>query len=393
MLDVCQQWAREADMQFAAVKSFLMHLAGPRPAEGVAVCLGDSPLEWVEEFRYLGVTIKAKSRPTAKVPLEITKLWTAFTRLRHAMDPRLPVPLHAQLLLFVTDILAGPLYPAAVQDIDYSSIDVFVNKRVRQITGCPPHTSATLLRCELGITPSEFAAHRRKLQLWYHLHFEAWFWEELGTLVGTGPYQRLKATVLQYGLPTLDDGPAKSWCFVNEKGKKETYDKESWRKQVYQTVTSAAIQRLDEAAQARKYDGPVGTTGFNKSGSMQIEPRKYVILGGDLAKYGLQYRQALLQGQQADWQSKAIRRIGECKLCGASLGDLLHVVHDCTKAPDTFQKFRADVLQAISSDKEQAVRGLRQLEWKGMDEKKMRRALGMLRKASQLVSYEDAVMP
>ena len=50
--------------------------------------------------------------------------------LCHVMDPRLPVPLHAQLLLFTTDILAGPLYPAAVQDIDYRAIDVFVNKRV-----------------------------------------------------------------------------------------------------------------------------------------------------------------------------------------------------------------------------------------------------------------------
>ncbi len=176
---------------------------------------------------------------TAQQPL----VWAAFNRLRHVMDPHLPVPLHAQLLLFTTDILAGPLYPATVQDIDYRAIDVFVNKRVRQITGCPPHTSATLLRCELGILPSEFAAHRRQLQLWYHLHFEAWFQTELGSLVGTGPYNRLKAIAIKYGLPTLDDGPVTDWTFVNDKGEEQEYCKQSWRKAVYTKVTWAAIDQ------------------------------------------------------------------------------------------------------------------------------------------------------
>jgi hypothetical protein len=379
-------------MQFAAAKSFLMHLAGPPPANNVALHLGGSPLKWVEEFRYLGVAIRAKRNPTAKVPLEVTKLWAAFSPLRRVMDPKLPVPLHAQLLLFTTDVLAGPLYPAAVQDVDYSKIDIFVNKRLRQITGCPAHTSATLLRCELGLVPSEFVAHRRQLQMWYHLHFEAWFRDELGTFVGSRPYDRLKATALKYGMPTLDSGLPETWTFVNEKGVTKAYDKESWRKVVYRVVTSAAVVQLTKAAQDRQYDGPVGLTKLRKSGTVQIEPRKYVTLGGDLAKYGLQYRQAVLQGQQAGWSSRAIRRVGKCAFCEATVGDLPHVVQDCQKLPDVFKVVRDDVLQMISSNREHALNGLRQLEWEGVDEKKMRRALGVIRKACKLVSYEDEVM-
>ena len=39
----------------------------------------------------------------------------------------------------------------------------------------------------------------------------------------------------------------------------------------------------------------------------------------------------------------------------------------------------------------EAFHGLKMLDWKGVDEKSMRRVLGMIRKAGQLVSYEEVV--
>jgi hypothetical protein len=241
MIEVCRQWAEEAGMQFAATKSFLMHLAGPKLPDTVAVSLAGHELRWVGEFRYLGVVVKTTKCTTAKVPLEVTKMWAAFNNLRRVMDPRLPLPLHAQLSLFVTDIAAGPMYPAAVQDIDCQAIDVFVNKRLRAVTGCPPHTSATLLRCELGVVPSEYLAHRRQLQLWHHLHFETWFADDLRELVGSRPYLRMKAVAVRYGMPTLEDGPQQTWALLSEKGEKVMVDKDSWRRRVYETVTSSCF--------------------------------------------------------------------------------------------------------------------------------------------------------
>ena len=378
-------------MKFAPLKSFLMHLAGPAPAASIAIRLGGSELKWVEEFRYLGDD-QGEEGPHCESPHRSHKAVGRF----HAPTPcdgsSATCALHAQLLLFTTDILAGPLYPAAVQDIDYRAIDVFVNKRVREITGCPRHTSATLLRCELGILPSEFAAHRRQLQLWYHIHFEAWFGGDLGLLVGTGPYTRLKKIAIMYGLPTLDDGPVSTWTFVDGKGMKEQYDKVSWRKQVYEGVISAAIDDLAEAARIRQYDVPEGTTGFSKSaGTMQILPRRYVTLGGNLAKYGLQYQQALLQGQCPSWKIKAGKTIGKCKYCEAPSGDLIHVLQACSRVPEKFRLLRIDTLKVISHDVMEAFHGLKMLDWKGVDEKSMRRVLGMIRKACQLVSDEEVV--
>lgn len=393
MLDVCQQWAKEAGTRFAPTKSFLMHFAGPPPPPGTAIFLGEEEVKWVTEFRYLGVTIKAKQASTAKVPLEMTKLWAAFNGLRHVMDPRLPVPLHAQLLLFVTDILAGPLYPAAVQDIDYRVIDIFVNKRLRQITGCPQHTSATLLRCELGVIPSQYLAHRRQLQFWFHIHRTAWFGEELGRLAGTGPYERLKRVAIKYGLPTLDDGPVGTWSFINKDGKRECFGKESWTKQVYLAVTTAAFAELTATAQSRQYDGPIGITKFSKSGTLQIEPRRYVTLGGDLAKYGVQYRQALQQGQQTPWRGKCVKTITACRFCGTIQGDLVHLLHACPSLPEDIRTLRSDVVRSISADDDEAVRGLQNLDWKGVTAKEMKVALTLIRKASKLVEFEGSPSP
>ena len=119
---------------------------------------------------------------------------------------------------------------------------------------------------------------------------------------------------------------------------KEQYDKVSWRKQVYEGVISAAIDDLAEAARIRQYDVPEGTTGFSKSGTMQILPRRYVTLGGNLAKYGLQYRQALLQGQCPSWKIKAGKTIGKCKYCEAPSGGLIHALQACSRVPEKFTK-------------------------------------------------------
>ena len=85
-------------------------------------------------------------RPIAWPNLRMIELADALAR--QALD--------AQLKLINSDVLAGVIYPAAVHDLEYHQIDVFVNTLLRRLIGCASGSSATFLRCELGLLPSKF---------------------------------------------------------------------------------------------------------------------------------------------------------------------------------------------------------------------------------------------
>ena len=87
-----------------------------------------------------------------------------YHRVKPALSPHLPLPLRNQLLLIQSDILSIALYPTAVKDLDYKSLDVFVNRLLNRITGCSQRfTSATFLRAELGVPSSKYLADMRAL--------------------------------------------------------------------------------------------------------------------------------------------------------------------------------------------------------------------------------------
>ena len=158
-------------------------------------------------------------------------------------------------------------------------------------------------------------------------------------------------------------------------------------------ITGKTETETKKTAQSRQYDGPIGITKFSKSGTLQIEPRRYVTLGGDLAKYGVQYRQALQQGQQTPWRGKCVKTITACRFCGTIQGDLVHLLHACPSLPEDIRTLRSDVVRSISADDDEAVRGLQNLDWKGVTAKEMKVALTLIRKASKLVEFEGSPSP
>ncbi len=191
MLNVCKEWAEEFDMEFNADKCELMQLAGAIPAVRPEVKLGEHVLTWVQVIKYLGIMLREGRR--CRLPCPDGKLWQSFHRTKPALDHRLPVSLLSQLHVIKTYVLSIALYPAAVRDLDYAAIDIFVNRLLKKITGTPrTRTGATFLRAELGLPSSKFMAHYRALSYYWHLQNKAWFKIWLPHLRGRGPLERIE---------------------------------------------------------------------------------------------------------------------------------------------------------------------------------------------------------
>ena len=324
------------------------------------------PMAWQQEARYLGISVTRLSRPTRKLPLVKPVMWASVWRLKRLLDPWLPIPLVDQVGLLMTDVMAGALYPAAVQDVDYAAIDVFINKQLRRLTITPKHASATLLRCELGVAPSRYMGHRRALQYLWRVVHDSWFRHLLPVLHGRGPMLRLEGLVRLYGLDMA--------TVLDPAG-----DKHDWYKAVKQATLAKAAQHMSSQAQARGFPGP----------EPRLKPRQYVAKGGHLGRFGVQYRHAVLEGTVARWQQpladggRAPRR---CPWCQAeeSHADVAHAM-ECDQAPEAFAAKRQAALQALHTDRVQAMALLRSMQYS----QAMPAAWGAMRRACRL--YYEAL--
>jgi hypothetical protein len=269
MLRICEEWAQEFGMSFNSSKSEIIQLAGRIPEVRPEVLLGGEPITWKTEIKYLGVLIMQGRR--RRVPLPLARLWGCYHRIKRVLDPRLPLPLKAQILMIGTDVLSVALYPAAVRDLDYAGIDRFVNRILCRITGCPQRwTSATFLRAELGLLPSKYMAHQRALMHLWHLHNEAWFRNHLGDLRGAGPLKRLTnlAALYQLDLSTL-----------------RLSSKAAWDKNVKAAVRAAACRDVDVDLLVRTLP----------EARDEFKAREYLRYAGALGRVGVQYRWSVLQ--------------------------------------------------------------------------------------------------
>jgi endonuclease/exonuclease/phosphatase family metal-dependent hydrolase len=334
MLDICSQWATDMAMAFNTRKSHLLHLNGTRPDTNVVLLLSGQPLEWTQEVTYLGVALKRSRLPTTRLPLELPRAWASLYKAGAALSPVVPVPLAAQLRLIVTDVLAGVMYPAAVQDLDYMRIDTFVMSLIRRLTGCAAGSSATLLRCELGVMPSRYLAHRRAVQYWLHVSHDAWFAPLLPTFRGRGPLKRLQNIAALYDLTEttgISDGEP---C---------PFDKDTWRNKVHEAVGDAAVRYLQEQTAQRGLSGP--EVAPRRNGLLKLVARPYVREGGSLAKYGVLFRQCFLTTRFGDWDVRHHRPCPHCSSPG-HFADPCHLL-ECVEAPPDLASVRSAVLGRI----------------------------------------------
>jgi hypothetical protein len=207
MLDVCDQWAAEVGLQFNVPKSKLMVLAGARLPQLPALTLSNQTLTWVEEFKYLGFPIYAHNQTPKNLPVDLNIL-------NHVLFPLAPtlLPNHvndfylANRVDILTTMVEGKvLHNSPAADVLYSDMDAKVNKWMGSVAGLPINTtSATFLRCEFGVLPSQLVAERNALYYLWHLRNEVWYREFLPALQPLPPVARLTGMLLDNNI-TLEE--------------------------------------------------------------------------------------------------------------------------------------------------------------------------------------------
>jgi hypothetical protein len=265
MIEVCRVWAADFGMKFNGSKSEMIQLAGKIPRSRMPVLIDGDRIPWVKEVKYLGVQIQQGRRKRHPAPL--AKMWKSYHRIKGALSSRLPIPLKSQLLLLKTDLLAIALYPSAVVQMDYNTIDRFINRALYKMTGCPlRYTSATFLRSELGFPSSRFLADFRSLSYYHHLTQETWFRHLLPNFQGVLPLKRIEDLANVY---KVDLSSAK------EMGRG------AWKEYVKCQISLVAEASINRDLLARGYP-------WRAEDKMAMRP--YIRHGGCHARSGLSFR-------------------------------------------------------------------------------------------------------
>jgi hypothetical protein len=238
---------------------------------------------WVKESKYLGILLQEGRQKQLTCPM--AKLWRCFHRVKRALDPHLPLPLRNQLLLIQSDILSIALYPTAVKDIDYKSLDVFINRLLNRVTGCSQRfTSATFLRAELGVPSSKYLGHMRALCYFWKLANTCWYKDSLLGIHGDAPIQRVVNMMCEYDLiersKSTEQDKAAAIAAVRD------VSAAKWKDQVKKAVLAVAAVALHKDLEER---------GLPVSPEPLVAPRSYVRLGGYKARSGVHWRWSLMK--------------------------------------------------------------------------------------------------
>ncbi len=106
----------------------------------------------------------------------------------------------------LTTVVEGKvLHNSSAAGVQYAGVDAKVNKWLGSVAGLPINTtSATFLRCEFGVLPSQLVAERSALYYLWHLRNEVWYREFLPALQHLPPIARLTGVLLDSNV-TLEE--------------------------------------------------------------------------------------------------------------------------------------------------------------------------------------------
>ena len=89
------------------------------------------------------------------------------------------------------------LHNSPLANTRFADVDAKINKWLGKIAGLPINTtSATFLRCDLGVLPSQLVAERNALYFLWHLRNETWFKDQLPSMIHLSPLSRLTDLLL-----------------------------------------------------------------------------------------------------------------------------------------------------------------------------------------------------
>lgn len=211
MLRVCEQWARDVGLSFNVPKSKVMLLSGKLTKDDLPppeIHLGGQVMEWVNQFKYLGFLLySSTTRAPKRHKLDRTLLDPVMYPLTPVLMPGQMYKLFlAGRIRVITTMIEGKvLHNSPMMDLDYKNTDALVNKWMATATGVSVHaTSATFMRCELGVLPSKLVAERNAMYFLWHLTHEAWFRQCLPALADLPALSRLTTMLVSYNL-TLEE--------------------------------------------------------------------------------------------------------------------------------------------------------------------------------------------
>ena len=93
--------------------------------------------------------------------------------------------------ILLTMVGGKVLHNSSLADVRFEDMDTKVNKWLGGVTGLPINTtSATLLRSELGVLPSQLVAQRNALYFLWHLRNEVWYRQHLPSPIHLSPLSR-----------------------------------------------------------------------------------------------------------------------------------------------------------------------------------------------------------
>lgn len=185
-LDLAAMWAEKRGLRYGYGKCKVMRLAR-KPSdrrtsmELQPLTLQGHTLDWVREFKYLGHMIMAapeykKRRPSA-LPVDKDKargLCYALSRVFSAPARCIRIAPMAVRQGVLQVVHAKYLYPTAIFDIDYATLDKQIVRSLRNTYGLPLCTPTAQVHADLGVWPSQYYAHKRALQMLWKLRWSYW---------------------------------------------------------------------------------------------------------------------------------------------------------------------------------------------------------------------------
>ncbi|XP_068224762.1 uncharacterized protein [Palaemon carinicauda] len=119
--------------------------------------IGNNPIEWVQNFIYLGVNINYKLLPHTQVKLLRQKVISRFSAMKRITTLKKGVSSHLLRLFYVQAVRSQVEYASPVlislPSRLLSSLEVIQNNAMRLITGAPIWTRLILLRQETNLLP------------------------------------------------------------------------------------------------------------------------------------------------------------------------------------------------------------------------------------------------
>ena len=352
-LDLMASWAELRGIKWGHSKCKVMRLSRPpsdttKREELPPVYLQGHVLDWVSEFKYLGLLIQEAPEYRHRLPLHLPTDKKKVRPLCYALLRIFPstarctrvAPLAARLGVLQV-IHAKFLYPSPVVDIDYDLLDRQINRCLRSLCGLPLCSPTVQLQADLGVWSSRYYAHQRALlflwrlrwQYWTKEAFQQWYddypdttppcllpgWASRGVLAR---YARLLA---DYGL---------TW----EDLRKESGEA-SWKKKVTDAVYADFMRECKKAADRYRhpwleYPFPTKKPRF----------RHCMVFGGDLALAALRLRCPRLRLLP----SRQPHDHGTCRYCATGPENGAHLII-CHALPPDLCSSRDSIFKAIAA--------------------------------------------